>query len=133
MSKKNMLNIPEVITATPETVDAINEPTTNTSEELVKTLLERVAHLENALSVANAQKESKAAGENRSSQVLEILKTRGPISIKGIAAVLETTTRNVSSVLTAIRSKGTVIHTDNLGQKYIVEATAAATAPTEEV
>ena len=97
------------------------------SNEVMDTLLARVKELEEALAKAKQDNETlvkaKSAsgqGSERKSQVLELLKDRGPISIKGMATVLNTTTRNVSSVLTGLRNGGYVIHTDGIGQKYLV-------------
>lgn len=57
---------------------------------------------------------------HRKSQVLEILKENGPISILEIAKKLNITTKNVSSQLTYLRSDGYKICTDHNGKKFII-------------
>lgn len=121
MSKKNTK-----VNVSSEAIEVIKNG--QDSIEVMDTLLARVKELEEALAKAKQDNETlvkaKAAagqGSERKSQVLELLKERGPISIKGMATVLNTTTRNVSSVLTGLRNNGYVIHTDGIGQKYLVE------------
>lgn len=117
MSKKNAID-----TAIDTTIDTAID-----TAEMMNTLLGRVKELEESLAKAKQDNEtllkSKSTvgqGGERKSQVLKLLKDRGPISIKGMASVLNTTTRNVSSVLTGLRNNGYVIHTDSIGQKYLV-------------
>ena len=111
----------------------VNVEQTN-NEEMLATLLAKVQELEAQLEKAKADnaslikaKASASQGGERKSQVLTLLKERGPISIKGMAEVLNTTTRNISSVLTGLRNGGYVIHTDGVGQKYLVSEPATTT------
>ena len=108
----------------------INNLESEESSNMTNKLLDRIAQLEAQLEETKKRNKAleesgaKAQGGERKSQVLKLLEEKGPISIKGMATVLNTTTRNISSVLTAIRNAGWTIHTDNVGQKYIVERPA---------
>ena len=109
-----------------ETAEVMEVETTEVAPtETESLLLDKIRMLEEELAKANQANEElkntkKVPGGERKAQVLALLKHNGPISIKGMATVMNTTTRNISSVLTAIRNSGYVIHTDNVGQKYIV-------------
>lgn len=137
MSKKHSKNVemnealetPEVaeqLADIPEEIIVLQNETSEDTD-MTAALLDRIAQLEADLEKAKKDNKTlasaasnKTPGGERKSQVLQILRERGPISIKDIANIMSTSTRNVSSVLTAIRNAGFVIHTDNAGQKYIV-------------
>lgn len=66
--------------------------------------------------------------------VLDVIKTMGPLSVQDIADEVtrrereddplanETSTKNISSLMTYLRKQDNyVIHTDNVGRKYIAE------------
>jgi len=85
-------------------------PAVNREQEL----LDRIAALEAQLAAA-----PRGAGSARRSEVIAVLR-KGPASIKAMAMSMNTTTRNVSSVLTGLRKAGYVIHTDEQSRKYLV-------------
>jgi len=72
-------------------------------------------------------------GDGRKSQVLELLRSSGSLSILEIAKKLSISTKNVSSQLTYLRTDGYAIFTDPKGRKVLVETKAAEeTEETEE-
>ena len=58
--------------------------------------------------------------DGRKSQVKMILEEQSPISIKSIAHQLNISTKNVSSILTYLRSDNINICTDSNGLKFII-------------
>ena len=64
--------------------------------------------------------ESSKNGQNRKSQVLEILRTHSSISIVDIAKKLGISAKNVSSQLTYLRTDGYKVFTDNHGKKVLM-------------
>ena len=80
-------------------------------KELIKTLSQ-------AISMLNERKEQRS---NKKFVVLEILKRGHPISILDISNELNISTKNVSSLLCYLRKDGVTIHTNEKGEKYIVE------------
>ena len=58
--------------------------------------------------------------DGRKSQVEKILREQSPISIKSIAQQLGISTKNVSSILTYLRSDNINICTDSNGLKFII-------------
>ena len=80
-------------------------------KELIKTLSQ-------AISMLNERKEQRS---NKKFVVLEILKRGHPVSILDISNELNISTKNVSSLLCYLRKDGINIHTNEKGEKYIVE------------
>jgi predicted ArsR family transcriptional regulator len=64
----------------------------------------------------NEVKEQKS---HRKYEVLEILKSKSPISILDISNLMNTSTKNVSSLLTYLRRDGVKIYTDDGGRKFL--------------
>ena len=93
--------------------------TTLTTEMMDKlTKKELIEHLTTAIALLNERREQKS---NKKYLVLEILKRGHPISILDISNELEISTKNVSSLLTYLRKDGITIHTNEKGEKYIVD------------
>ena len=99
-----------------------------------KELVEFVSNLQNEIQSLNDQlldkdhlinelqlKLESSSKDGRKSQVLEILRKHGAISIMSIAKLLSISTKNVSSQLTYLRSDGYAIFTDPNGKKLLVE------------
>ena len=61
----------------------------------------------------------KIKSEGRKSQVLEILKSAGHISVAAIATRMGISARNVSSQMTYLRRDGHAIATDSIGRKFL--------------
>lgn len=59
------------------------------------------------------------SGSGRKEEVLKVLQEHGPISILGIAELLNISTKNVSSQLTYLRKAGHRIATKSDGRKFI--------------
>jgi predicted ArsR family transcriptional regulator len=59
------------------------------------------------------------SGSGRKEEVLKVLQEQGPISILGIAELLNISTKNVSSQLTYLRRAGHRIATKSDGRKFI--------------
>ena len=59
------------------------------------------------------------SGSGRKEEVLKVLQEQGPISILGIAELLNISTKNVSSQLTYLRKAGHSIATKSDGRKFI--------------
>jgi biotin operon repressor len=59
------------------------------------------------------------SGSGRKEEVLKILQEQGPISILGIAELLNISTKNVSSQLSYLRKDGHRIATKSDGRKFI--------------
>jgi biotin operon repressor len=83
-------------------------------------LLEMVANQEAIILDLQLRLENNSNG--RKSQVLELLRSSGSISILQIAKELNISTKNVSSQLTYLRTDGYQIFTDPKGRKVLVEA-----------
>ena len=88
-----------------------------TKEELIKMVEDQSKIiLDLQVKIENARNSS-----GRKSQVLELLKTNGSISILDIAKKLYIKTKNVSSQLTYLRTDGYKIFTDNHGRKVLMD------------
>ena len=79
---------------------------------------ELIETLSQAISMLNERKEQRS---NKKFVVLEILKRGHPVSILDISNELNISTKNVSSLLCYLRKDGINIHTNEKGEKYIVE------------
>ena len=88
----------------------------NQDADYIQQLEQRIKELEQQV-----QALPRAQGSARKKEVLAILND-GPASIKDIAIELETSTRNVSSVLTGLRKDGYIIHTDEHSRKYLISS-----------
>lgn len=98
------------------TTQIITELTQEQMEKMNKK--ELIETLSQAISMLNERKEQRS---NKKFLVLEILKRGHPISILDISNELEISTKNVSSLLCYLRKDGITIHTNEKGEKYIVE------------
>ena len=65
--------------------------------------------------------ENSRNGEGRKSQILELLRESGSLSILEIANKLDISTKNVSSQLTYLRTDGYQIFTDPKGRKVLMD------------
>jgi len=83
--------------------------------EVINTYWMNQVHLMNE--VQSLKENSK---DGRKSQVEKILREQSPISIKSIAQQLNISTKNVSSILTYLRSDNINICTDSNGLKFII-------------
>jgi biotin operon repressor len=95
-----------------ELTETFNIDGMNELFEIVDNAFHVIAELE-------AQLEQKSQNVGRKQQVLEILETQGPLTIKDIASKLHISTKNVSSQLTYLRTDGYEIFTDNNGKKFL--------------
>lgn len=98
------------------TAQNITELTTEMMDKMTKK--ELIETLSQAISMLNERKEQRS---NKKFVVLEILKRGHPISILDISNELNISTKNVSSLLCYLRKDGVTIHTNEKGEKYIVE------------
>lgn len=98
------------------TTQIITELTQEQMEKMNKK--ELIETLSQAISMLNERKEQRS---NKKFVVLEILKRGHPISILDISNELNISTKNVSSLLCYLRKDGVTIHTNEKGEKYIVE------------
>ena len=98
------------------TTQNITELTQEQMEKMNKK--ELIETLSQAISMLNERKEQRS---NKKFVVLEILKRGHPISILDISNELNISTKNVSSLLCYLRKDGVTIHTNEKGEKYIVE------------
>ena len=98
------------------TTQNITELTQEQMEKMNKKKL--IETLSQAISMLNERKEQRS---NKKFLVLEILKRGHPISILDISNELEISTKNVSSLLCYLRKDGITIHTNEKGEKYIVD------------
>ena len=98
------------------TTQNITELTQEQMEKMNKK--ELIETLSQAISMLNERKEQRS---NKKFLVLEILKRGHPISILDISNELNISTKNVSSLLCYLRKDGITIHTNEKGEKYIVE------------
>ncbi len=118
-----------------QTVDAMDS---NKALETLEAAMARIAELEAQLEFAKkAVKNAKSnkEGPARKQQAIDLLINKGPLSVLDMASELGITSKNVSSVLTAIRHMGYDIHTNGAGQKYIAgipAVTEAEEPPAEE-
>ena len=94
-------------------------------------LLEMVENQEAIILDLQLRLENNSNG--RKSQVLELLRSSGSISILEIAKKLDISTKNVSSQLTYLRTDGYQIFTDPKGRKVLVETKVAKVAEVAEV
>jgi biotin operon repressor len=87
-----------------------------TKEELIKEVeLQQQIILDLQIQLENSRNSS-----GRKSQVLELLKEHGAISVLDIAKKLNISTKNVSSQLTYLRTDGYKVFTDNHGKKVLM-------------
>ena len=98
------------------TTQIITELTQEQMEKMNKK--ELIETLSQAISMLNERKEQRS---NKKFVVLEILKRGHPVSILDISNELNISTKNVSSLLCYLRKDGVTIHTNEKGEKYIVE------------
>ena len=98
------------------TTQNITELTQEQMEKMNKK--ELIETLSQAISMLNERKEQRS---NKKFVVLEILKRGHPVSILDISNELNISTKNVSSLLCYLRKDGVTIHTNEKGEKYIVE------------
>ena len=70
-------------------------------------------------------------GPGRKGEVLAVLK-EGPATILEIANKLGTSSKNVSSQLTALRKAGHIIHTDERSRKFLAAAPVVVVESAEE-
>ena len=98
------------------TTQIITELTQEQMEKMNKK--ELIETLSQAISMLNERKEQRS---NKKFVVLEILKRGHPISILDISNELNISTKNVSSLLCYLRKDGVTIHTNEKGEKNIVE------------
>ena len=85
-------------------------------EEMVKLLEER----EMIILDLQVKLEASKNNEGRKTQVLDLLKENGSMSILEIASKLNISTKNVSSQLTYLRTDGYQIFTDPKGRKVLM-------------
>lgn len=95
--------------------DEINSANKQQLQEWLLAALDKIDELEATIA------EKKVKKSNKKYDALEILKTSSPISILEIADKMNISTKNVSSLLTYLRTDGYVIHTDQHGRKFLVE------------
>ena len=69
-----------------------------------------------ALNVAKMCKNN----NTRHSEAIDILKT-GPHAVFDLATKMNITSKNASTILAGLKKKGYIIHTDDIGRKYIHE------------
>ena len=87
-----------------------------TKEELIR-MVEEQEHIILDLQV---KLESSKNNDGRKTQVLDLLKTNGSMSILEIARELNISAKNVSSQLTYLRTDGYQIFTDPKGRKVLM-------------
>jgi Mn-dependent DtxR family transcriptional regulator len=109
----NLLNKKELKKMT-KSKDELNSIIEN--HELIESHLVEV--IDNLMNEIQSLKENSKDG--RKSQVHKILIEQSPISIKSIAQQLNISTKNVSSLLTYLRSDNINICTDSNGLKFII-------------
>ena len=91
-------------------------------ENMTKTeLIKRNENLEQIILDLQVQLENSRNSSGRKSQVLELLKENSSISILDISKKLSISTKNVSSLLTYLRTDGYKIFTDNHGKKVLMD------------
>ena len=87
-----------------------------TKEELIRMVEEQ----EQIILDLQVKLESSKNNDGRKTQVLDLLKTNGSMSILEIAKELNISTKNVSSQLTYLRTDGYQIFTDPKGRKVLM-------------
>ena len=85
-------------------------------EELIREIEDR----EQTILDLQIKLESSKNNVGRKTQVLELLKTNGSMSILDISKSLNISTKNVSSQLTYLRTDGYQIFTDPKGRKVLM-------------
>ena len=88
-----------------------------TKEQLIKELEDQ----EQTILDLQIKLENSKNGEGRKSQILELLRSQGSLSIMEIANKLNISTKNVSSQLTYLRTDGYQIFTDPKGRKVLMD------------
>ena len=84
-------------------------------------LLAEIENQEQIILDLQIKLENSKNGSGRKSQVLELLRSSGSMSIIEISSQLGISTKNVSSQLTYLRTDGYPIFTDPRGRKLLVE------------
>ena len=84
-------------------------------------LLKKIEDQEQIIKDLQMKLENRSKSVGRKSQVLELLRSSGPLTIKSISTGLGISTKNVSSQLTYLRSDGYQIFTDNNGKKFLCD------------
>ena len=84
-------------------------------------LIEELENQEGIILDLQIKLENSRNGEGRKSQILELLRSQGSLSILEIANKLDISTKNVSSQLTYLRTDGYPIFTDPNGRKVLFE------------
>ena len=88
-----------------------------TNEELIRELEEK----EEVILDLQVRLENSKNGEGRKSQILDLLRSQGSLSIMEMAEKLGISTKNVSSQLTYLRTDGYQIFTDPKGRKVLMD------------
>jgi len=92
-----------------------------TNDKMTKDeLLKKVEEQEQIILDLQVKLESSKNNDGRKTQVLDLLKTNGSMSILEIASQLNISTKNVSSQLTYLRTDGYQIFTDPKGRKVLM-------------
>lgn len=96
-----------------------------------KELIQEIENLQGTVLDLQTKIAKTKTGDGRKSQVLDLLRKSGSISILEIADKLKISAKNVSSQLTYLRTDGFQIFTDPKGRKVLVETKKIET-PVEE-
>ena len=92
-----------------------------TNDKMTKDeLLKKVEEQEQIILDLQVKLEASKNNDGRKTQVLDLLKTNGSMSILEIAKELNISTKNVSSQLTYLRTDGYQIFTDPKGRKVLM-------------
>ena len=100
-----------------------------------KTKKELIEELENQNQIIldlQVKLQNSKSSDGRKSQVLELLREHGNLSILDISNKLKISTKNVSSQLTYLRTDGYAIFTDPRGRKVLMEKKTEKPEETEE-
>ena len=84
-------------------------------------LIDEIENRDSTILDLQVRLEKSKNGEGRKSQVLELLREKGSLSILDISEELGISTKNVSSQLTYLRTDGYQIFTDPKGRKVLME------------
>lgn len=71
-----------------------------------------------------------APRSNRKNEVLEQLRNIEATTIAQLAEILNTTSKNISSLLTYLRKDGYIIHRDHIGRVYLTDRNQIITQAT---
>jgi biotin operon repressor len=86
-----------------------------------KELIEEIENQSQIILDLQIKLQNSKSSDGRKSQVLELLRTNGNLSILDISEKLKISTKNVSSQLTYLRTDGYKIFTDEKGRKVLFE------------